>query len=74
MTNVYTKAVIEVTQEQWVLLYEEESKKILLEPQQASGFYTAVDVLAVADTKEELDQYIGDNGLSISIDDINIEN
>jgi hypothetical protein len=74
MINVYTKAVIEVTQEQWVLLYEEESKKILLEPQQASGFYTAVDVLVVADTEEELNQYIVDNGLSISIDDINIEN
>jgi hypothetical protein len=63
MINVYTKAVIEVTQEQWVMLYEEESKKILLEPQQASGFYTAVDVLVVADTKEELDQYIAVNGL-----------
>jgi hypothetical protein len=31
MINVYTKAVIEITKNQWVMLYEEESKNILIE-------------------------------------------
>lgn len=63
MINVYSKALIEVTQDKWAMLYEEESKHITMEPQQASGFYNVVDVLVVADTKEELEQYIIDNGL-----------
>jgi len=63
MINVYTKAVIEITENQWVMLYEEESKNILIEPQQSSGFYTAVDILVVADSKEELDQFITDSNL-----------
>ena len=63
MTTVYSKALIGVTQDQWVMLYEEASKIITMEPQQASGTYNVVDVLVVADTKEELDQYIVDNGL-----------
>jgi hypothetical protein len=64
MINVYTKAVIEINENQWFMLYEEESKNILIEPQQSSGFYTVVDILVVADSKEELDQYILENKLS----------
>lgn len=63
MIHTYTKAVIEVNQHKWVLLYEEASKNILMEPQQAAGFYTVVDVLVVADTQAELYQYIQDHGL-----------
>ena len=66
MINVYSKALIEVTQDRWAMLYEQESKNITMEPQQASGFYNVVDVLVVADTKEELDQYIVDNELVYS--------
>jgi len=65
MINVYTKAVIEITENQWVMLYEEESKNILIEPQQSSGFYTAVDILVVADSKEECEQFIADSNLFI---------
>lgn len=61
--NAYTKALIEVTPDQWVMLYEQQSKIITMEPQQAAGFYNAVDVLVVADTHEELNQYIADNAL-----------
>jgi hypothetical protein len=63
--NIYTKALIEVTSDQWAMLYEEKSKIVLLEPQQASGLYTAVDMLVVADTKEELEQYIADHELIV---------
>lgn len=65
--NEYTKALIEVTPDQWVMLYKQESKIITMEPQQAAGFYNAVDVLVVADTKEELEQYITDHGLTAQI-------
>lgn len=63
MINIYSKALIEVTRDQWTMLYEEESKNITMVPQQASGFYNAVDTLVVADTKQELEQYIVDNNL-----------
>jgi hypothetical protein len=63
MINVYSKAAVEVDQDKWILLYEESSKEILTEPQQCGGLWTVVETLVVADTKEELDQYIVDNGL-----------
>ena len=63
MINVYTRAIVNVLESQWTLLYEESTKIILAEPMQAAGSYTVADVLAVADTKEELDQYIVDNNL-----------
>ena len=63
MINIYKWAVIDVTQDQWIVLYNDETKKILVEPQQCSGSYTCANTLVVADTKEELDQYIVDNGL-----------
>ena len=63
MMNVYKWAVIDVTQDQWIVLYNDETKEILVEPQQCSGSYTCANTLVVADTKEELDQYIVDNEL-----------
>ena len=63
MICTYTKAIIELNENQWALLYEENTKNILMDPQQAAGFYAVADVLVVADTKEELEQYIQDHGL-----------
>ena len=63
MMNVYKWAVIETTQDQWIMMYDDETKKILMEPQQCSGSYTCAITLVVADTKEELDQYIVDHAL-----------
>ena len=63
MINIYKWAVIDVTEDQWVMLYDEETKEILDKPQQCSGSHTCASTLVVADTKEELDQYIVDNGL-----------
>ena len=63
MMNVYKWAVIETTQDQWIMMYDYETKKILMEPQQCSCSYTCAITLVVADTKEELDQYIVDHAL-----------
>jgi Fe-S-cluster-containing hydrogenase component 2 len=63
MINVYKWAVIETTQDEWIMMYDDETKMILVEPQQCSGSHTCAITLVVADTKEELDQYIVDNGL-----------
>jgi Fe-S-cluster-containing hydrogenase component 2 len=63
MINVYKWAVIETTQDEWIMLYDDETKIILVKPQQCSGSHTCAITLVVADTKEELDQYIVDNAL-----------
>jgi Fe-S-cluster-containing hydrogenase component 2 len=63
MINVYKWAVIETTQDEWIMLYDDETKIILVEPSQCSGSHTCAITLVVADTKEELDQYIVDNAL-----------
>jgi len=63
MINVYKWAVIETTQDQWIMMYDDETKIILVNPQQCSGSHTCAITLVVADSKEELDQYIVNNEL-----------
>jgi len=63
MINVYKWAVIETTQDEWIMMYDDATKIILVEPSQCSGSHTCAITLVVADTKEELDQYIVDNAL-----------
>jgi len=71
MMNVYKNPKnIKTNQDQWWFLYEEASKNIIVEPQQCSGSASGPRTIVVADTKEELDQYIMDNGLKLSTDDI----
>lgn len=47
-------------------MYDDATKIILVEPSQCSGSHTCAITLVVADTKEELDQYIVDNALVYS--------
>jgi hypothetical protein len=68
MLNVYKWAVIETKQEEWIMFYDEDTKIIAMEPQQCSGSHTCAITLVVADTKEELDQYIIDNNLINNIE------
>ena len=55
-------------EDQWWMVFESETKKILVEPQQCSGYTSSPFTLAVADSKEELEQYILDNELYCSIE------
>lgn len=66
MMNVYKWAVIETTQDEWIMMYDDETKKIFVEPSQCSGSHTCAITLVVADTKEELNQYIINNDLIYS--------
>lgn len=68
MINIYKWAVIDVTEDQWVMLYSEETKEILVTPNKCSGSHTCADTLVVADTKEELEQYITDNKLIYNLE------
>lgn len=67
MINIYKWAIIDVTEDEWVMLYNDETKEVLVEPNKCSGSHTCADTLVVADTKEELDQYIQDNNLILPL-------
>ena len=54
--------------DQWWIIYDSLTKKILVEPQQCSGYTSSPFTIAVADSKEELEQYILDNELYCSIE------
>lgn len=47
----------------WWMIYNADTKVIIIEPLQCSGYTSSPFTMVVADTKEELDQYIIDNKL-----------
>ncbi len=68
MIKTYKQAVITVDENTWILLYDEDTREILMKPQQCSGTYTCAQTLVVADTLEELEQYVAENGLNTNND------
>jgi len=46
---------------QWWFIYNSDTKEIVVAPQQCSGYTSSPFAMVVADTKEELDQYIIEN-------------
>jgi hypothetical protein len=66
MIDIYKWTVVELSDEKWIMLYDDDTKKILIEPQQCSGSYTCASTLVVSDSKEELQQYISDNNLILN--------
>lgn len=70
MMNVYKNPKnIETDQNQWWFIYNETDKNIIIEPMECSGATSSPYTMVVADTKEELDQYILDNGLILPVDE-----
>ena len=53
----------ETTQEQWWILYNDETKVILEGPLQCSGYTSSPNIMVIADTEEELLTYIEENNL-----------
>jgi hypothetical protein len=51
------------TEQDWWMIYDAISKQIIIEPQQCSGYTSSPLTIVVADSKEELEQYIADNEL-----------
>jgi hypothetical protein len=54
---------VETTEQDWWMIYDADTKEVVVEPQQCSGFTSSPLTMVIADTEEELDQYIVDNGL-----------
>ncbi len=65
MITVYPQPNIEITtkNDEWWLAFDNITKKIFFSPRQLNGFTPGILTLVVADTKEELDQYITENNL-----------
>jgi len=59
---------IETTQEQWWIIYNDETKTVLLGPLQCSGYTSSPHVMVIGDTEKELLTYIEENDLIILID------
>jgi hypothetical protein len=67
MINIYKNPKdVETNQNQWWFVYDETNKNIVVEPQRCSGSTSGPYTMVVADTKEELNQYILDNDLILS--------
>lgn len=56
---------IETNLNQWNLIYNPLTKNIIVEPIQSSGFTSSPYAMIIADTEEEINQYITDNNLNI---------
>jgi hypothetical protein len=54
---------VETTEQDWWMIYDADTKEIIVEPQQCSGYTSSPLTMVVADTEEELNQYIVDNDL-----------
>lgn len=54
---------IQTTETDWWFLFDSESLKIVTEPQQCSGYTTSPYNMFVADSLEECEEYIKDNGI-----------
>ena len=60
---------IETTQEQWWMLYNDETKIVIEGPFQCSGYTSSPHIMVIADTEEELLTYIEENDLIIPIEE-----
>jgi hypothetical protein len=52
LDEVYT------TDQDWWMIYDSETKIILAEPQQCTGYTSSPFTMVISDTKEELQEYI----------------
>jgi len=51
------------TEQEWWVIYDANTKEIASAPQQCSGYTSSPLTMVAADTKEELEEYITENGL-----------
>lgn len=54
---------VHTTEQEWWFVYDSTVNQITLSPLQCSGYTSSPLTMVVADTKEELEQYIIDNNL-----------
>ena len=56
---------IETTQDQWWMVYNESAQTVSAGPLQCSGITTSPDVMIIADTEEEVLEFIEQEGLAL---------
>jgi hypothetical protein len=54
---------VHTTENDWWMIYDGDSKDIIIEPQQCMGYTSSPFTMVISDNKEELEQYIIDNQL-----------
>jgi hypothetical protein len=54
---------VHTTEQDWWMIYDASTKQIVIEPQQCSGYTSSPLTMVIADTLEELEQYIAENNL-----------
>lgn len=54
---------INTTETEWWMIYDVYTLQIIIPPQQCSGGTSSPFTMVISDTREELEQYIQDNGL-----------
>lgn len=59
---------VETAQTNWWFIFNED-KSIIIKPLQCSGYTSSPHTMVVADTLEQLEKYITDNGIIYSTED-----
>jgi len=56
---------VHTTELDWWMIYDADTKVITIQPIQCSGYTSSPLTMVIADTEEELEQYIADHALKI---------
>ena len=59
---------ISTNETEWWMIYDAASLKVIISPQQCYGGTSSPYTMVIADTREELEQYIIDNKLLFNLD------
>ena len=59
---------ISTNETEWWMIYDVVTLKVIIPPQQCSGGTSSPYTMVIADTREELEQYIIDNKLLFNLD------
>ena len=59
---------ISTNETEWWMIYDAATLKVIISPQQCSGGTSSPYTMVIADTREELEQYIIDNKLLFNLD------
>jgi hypothetical protein len=62
---------VSTNETEWWMIYDANTLQVIIPPQQCSGGTSSPYTMAISDTREELEQYIQDNGLNLPPDPYN---
>lgn len=62
---ISTVSEIQTTEQDWWFIYDADTKEGLSDPMQCKGFTSSPLTMIVSDSKEEIEQYITDNNITI---------